>query len=55
MLRYRRKNTVKFFFTVYRQKRYGQKGKTVYRQKGTVMLGYRPVQARQKYRYRTPP
>ena len=114
MLRYRRKNTVKIWFTVYRQKltimlRYRRKntvknwftvtaknlpsknekpstaknlpsccvtavkipskfdlpstaknvtvkkGKTVYRQKVTVMLRSRPVQVRQKYRYRTPP
>ena len=55
MLRYRRKNTVKIWFTVYRQNVTVKKGKTVYRQKVTVMLRYRPVQVRQKYRYRTPP
>ena len=55
MLRYRRQNTVKISFTVYRQKVTVKKGKTVYRQKVTVMLRYRPVQVRQKYRYRTPP
>ena len=32
-----------------------EKWKTVYRQKVTVMFRYRPVQVRQKYRYRTPP
>ena len=36
-------------------KSYRQKGKTVYRQKVSVMLRYRPVQVRKKYRYRTPP
>ena len=91
MLRYRRKNTAKIAVTVYRQNLPSKnekpstaknlpsccvtavkipskfdlpsttknvtvkKGKTVYRQKVTVMLGYRPVQVRKKYRYRTPP
>ena len=32
-----------------------KKRKTVYRQNVTVMLRYRPVQVRQKYRYQTPP
>ena len=32
-----------------------KKRKTVYRQKVTVMLRYRPVQVRQKYRFRTLP
>ena len=55
MLRYRRKNTVKIFIYRLPPKLTVKKRKTVYRQKLTVMLRYRPVHVRQKYRYRTPP
>ena len=55
MLRYRRKNTVKIDLPSTAKNVTVKQGKTVYRQKVTVMLRYRPVQVRQKYRYRTPP
>ena len=55
MLRYRRKIPSKFDLRSTAKKVTVKKGKTVYRQNVTVMLRYRPVQVRQKYRYRTPP
>ena len=55
MLRYRRKIPSKFDLPSTAKNVTVKNGKTVYRQKVTVMLRYRPVQVRQKYRYRPPP